>query len=61
MLRLPEDVEGGFRECFARLSKSRDVPGIPEITTVMPGRSVVREEVDNVECELGDEETMVHG
>jgi hypothetical protein len=61
MLRLPEDVEGRFCECLARPGKPRDIPGIPQVTTVMPGRTVIRQEVDDVEGKFRDEETMVHG
>lgn len=61
MLRLPEDVKGRFRECLACPGKPRDVPGIPQVTTVVPGRTVFRQEVDNVEGEFRDEKTMVHG
>ena len=61
MLCLPEDVEGRLCECLACPGKPRDVPGIPQVTTVMPSRTVIRQEVDNVENEFGDEETLVHG
>lgn len=60
MLCLPEDVESGLCECFARPREPRDVLGIPEIMTVMPGWAVIRKKVDNVESEFRDEEAMVH-
>lgn len=60
MLCLPEDVEGGLCECFARPCKLRDVPGIPEIMAVMAGWTVIRKKVDNMKREFRDEETMVH-
>lgn len=61
MLCSPQDVQGRLCEHFARPRKSRDVPGILEITTVVPGRAVIRKEVDDIERELRDEETRVHG
>lgn len=60
MLRLPEDVESRLCKCFTRLREPRDVLGIPEVMTVMPGRTVIRKKVDNVESEFGNEETRVH-
>lgn len=60
MLSHPEDVESRFCECFARPGEPRDVLGILQVTTVMPGGAVIREEVDNVDGKFRDEETVVH-
>lgn len=61
MLRLPEDVESRFCECFARPRKLSNVLRIPEVMTIMPSRTVIRQKVDDVEREFRDEETVMHG
>jgi hypothetical protein len=56
----PEDVEARFCECFAGPGELGDVLSVLEVTSGIPDRAVVREKVDDVERELGDEETVVH-